>query len=61
MYFNFEKFDLYQVALNFVVSADDVAQKLPRGRRYLKDQQLRIVAMLTPLTMSVSAKSPHAR
>jgi len=38
MYFDFEKLDVYQVALDFVASADDVAQKLPRGRRYLKDQ-----------------------
>ena len=41
MYFDFEKLDVYQVALDFVVSADDVAQKLPRGRRYSKDQLLR--------------------
>ena len=41
MYFDFEKLDVYQVALDFVGSADDVAQKLPRGRRYLKDQLLR--------------------
>ena len=124
MYFDFEKLDVYQVALDFVGSADDVAQKLPRGRRYLKDQLLRaansiaaniaegvgeyspaekarffrnakrsavecashllvsarlgliqddallgrgrdqllrIVAMLTSLTKSVSAKNPHAR
>ena len=33
MYFDFEKLDVYQVALDFVASADDVAQKLPRGRR----------------------------
>jgi four helix bundle protein len=41
MYLAFEELDLYQVALDFVVSADDVAQKQPRGRRYLKDQLLR--------------------
>ena len=41
MYFDFEKLDVYQVALDFVVSADEVAQKLPRWRRYLKDQLLR--------------------
>ena len=124
MYFDFEKLDVYQVALDFPLSADDVAQKLPRGRSYLKDQHLRaansiaaniaegvgeyspaekarfyriarrsavecgshllvsarlgliqddallgrgrdqllrIVAMLTSLTKSVSAKNPHAR
>ena len=41
MYFDFEKLDVYQVALDFALSADDVAQKLPRGRSYLKDQLLR--------------------
>ena len=124
MYFDFEKLDVYQIALDFALSADDVAQKLPRGRSYLKDQLLRaansiaaniaegvgeyspaekarfyriarrsavecashllvsarlgliqddallnrgrdqllrIVAMLTSLTKSVSAKNPHAR
>ena len=55
MYFDFEKLDVYQVALDFVVSADDVAQKLPRERRYLKDQLLRIVAML------ISEKNPPLR
>ena len=38
MYFDFEKLDVYQVTLDFVATADDVAEKLPRGRRYLKDQ-----------------------
>ena len=46
MYFDFEKLDVYQVALDFVVSADDVAQKLPRGRRYLKDQLLRAASSI---------------
>ena len=41
MYFDFEKLDVYQAALDFVVSADEVAKELPRGRRYLKDQLLR--------------------
>ena len=114
---------MYQVTLDFVATADDVAEKLPRGRRYLKDQLrraansiaanlaegvgeyspaekvrfyriarrsavecashllvsgrlalvddallskgrdqlLRIVAMLTSLTKSVSTKAPQAR
>ncbi len=38
MYFDFEKLDVYQVTLDFVATADDVTEKLPRGRRYLKDQ-----------------------
>ena len=46
MYFDFEKLDVYQVALDFALSADDVAQKLPRGRRYLKDQLLRAASSI---------------
>jgi hypothetical protein len=38
MYFEFEKLDLYKVTLDFVAAADDVAEALPKGRRYLKDQ-----------------------
>ena len=38
MHFDFEKLDVYQVALDFVVSLDEVAHKLPRERRYLKNQ-----------------------
>ena len=38
MYFEFEKLDVYKVTLDFVVAADDVAETLPKGRRYLKEQ-----------------------
>jgi four helix bundle protein len=38
MYFEFEKLDVYQASLDFVVVADRVAENLPRGRAYLKDQ-----------------------
>ena len=38
MYFDFEKLDVYQVTLEFVAAADDIAESLPKGRRYLKDQ-----------------------
>ena len=38
LYFEFEKLDVYNVTLDFVAVADDVAETLPRGRRYLKDQ-----------------------
>ena len=38
MYFEFEKLDVYNVTLDFVAAADDVAESLPKGRRYLKDQ-----------------------
>jgi len=38
MYFEFEKLDVYQVSLDFVAVADEVADSLPKGRAYLKDQ-----------------------
>ena len=38
MYFEFEKLDVYRVTLDFVAAADDVAETLPKGRRYLKEQ-----------------------
>jgi len=38
MYFEFEKLDVYQVTLDFVAVADEVAKSLPKGRAYLRDQ-----------------------
>jgi len=38
MYFEFEKLDVYQVSLDFVATADEIAEALPKGRAYLKDQ-----------------------
>ncbi|MCO5167524.1 MAG: four helix bundle protein [Planctomycetes bacterium] len=38
MQFDHERLDVYHVALGFVVVANDIAQRLPRGRRYLADQ-----------------------
>ena len=38
MYFEFEKLDVYQVSVDFVVVADAITQSFPRGRAYLKDQ-----------------------
>jgi len=38
MYFEFEKLDVYQVTLDFVAVADEVAESLPKGRTYLRDQ-----------------------
>ncbi|RLE20253.1 MAG: four helix bundle protein [Acidobacteria bacterium] len=36
--FEFEKLDVYRITLDFVATADGVAERLPRGRAYLKDQ-----------------------
>ena len=36
--FDHEKLDVYGVAIDFVVLANDVAELLPRGRAYVADQ-----------------------
>jgi four helix bundle protein len=33
-----ERLDVYQVALDFLVFANGIIEKLPRGRRHLADQ-----------------------
>ncbi len=38
IYFDFEKLDVYRLSLDFVAASDEVAEKLPKGRAYLKDQ-----------------------
>jgi four helix bundle protein len=38
MAFDHEKLDVYQLALEFVVKADEIIESLPRGRGYLADQ-----------------------
>jgi len=40
-YFEFERLDVYQVSLDFVAAADEITDRLPRGRAYLKDQTRR--------------------
>ena len=37
-YFEFQKLEMYHLALDFLVIADGIAQELPRGRAYLKQQ-----------------------
>ena len=36
--FDHEKLTVYQVAIEFVILADEVIKQLPRGRAYLSDQ-----------------------
>jgi hypothetical protein len=36
--FDHEKLDVYQLAIEFVASANDLVEALPRGRGYLGDQ-----------------------
>ena len=45
---------MYQVALDFVVLANDVVEKLPRGRSYLANQ-LQRAAVSIPLNIAEGA------
>jgi four helix bundle protein len=36
--FDHERLDVYRVALDFIVTASDIVEKLPKGRAYLADQ-----------------------
>lgn len=36
--FDHDKLDVYNLAIEFVVTADNVVESLPRGRAYLADQ-----------------------
>jgi len=38
MAFDHEKLDVYQLAIEFVAKANDIVERLPRGRGYLADQ-----------------------
>ena len=38
MPFDHEKMDVYQLAVDFVTQANEIIEKLPKGRRYLADQ-----------------------
>ena len=38
MAFDREKLDVYQLAIEFVAKANDIIERLPRGRGYLADQ-----------------------
>jgi four helix bundle protein len=49
-----EKLTVYQVAIEFVILADEVIEHLPRGRAYLSDQ-LQRAALSTPLNIAEGA------
>lgn len=38
MAFDHEKLDVYQLAVDFIARANDIVERLPRGRGYLADQ-----------------------
>ena len=52
--FDHEKLDVYQISIDFVATADDVVEHLPRGRRYLADQ-LQRAALSVPLNIAEGA------
>src|SRR4051812_24261154 len=41
MAFDYERLDVYRLALDFLVLANDVIEELPRGRSHLADQLTR--------------------
>ena len=49
-----EKVNVYQIAIEFVLLADEVIEHLPRGRAYLSDQ-LQRAALSIPLNIAEGA------
>jgi four helix bundle protein len=45
--FHHERLDVYRTAIEFVVTADTIASRLPRGRHYLADQLRRAATSIT--------------
>ena len=52
--FDHEKLTVYQIAIEFVLLADEVIEHLPRGRAYLSDQ-LQRAALSMPLNIAEGA------
>ncbi len=52
--FDHEKLNVYQIAIEFVLFADEMGENLPRGRFYLKDQ-LQRAALSIPLNIAEGA------
>jgi len=53
-YFDHEKLDVYQAAIELVILIDDVVEHLPRGRAYLADQ-LQRAGSSVPLNIAEGA------
>jgi len=53
-YFDHEKLDVYQAAIEFVILVNTVVENLPRGRAYLADQLQRAGASV-PLNIAEGA------
>jgi four helix bundle protein len=54
IYFDHEKLDVYQAAIELVVLIDDIVEHLPRGRAYLADQ-LQRAGTSVPLNVAEGA------
>jgi len=54
MQFDHDRLDVYRVAIEFVAMANNVVEKLPRGRGYLADQ-LQRAATSIPLNIAEGA------
>ena len=48
-HFDHDKLDVYHAAIDFVAVADDIVERLPRGRRYLADQLQRAATSVSNL------------
>ena len=46
-HFDHDKLDVYHAAIDFVAVADDIVERLPRGRRYLADQLQRAATSIS--------------
>lgn len=53
-YFDYEKWDVYRAALEFIIVVKDVVEKLPRGNAYLADQLQRAGSSI-PLNIAEGA------
>jgi len=53
-YFDYEKWDVYRAALEFIIVVKDVVEKLPRGNAYLADQ-LQRAGTSVPLNIAEGA------
>lgn len=62
MPFDHEKLDVYADAIDFVARANDVAEALPAGRRYLADQLHRAaIGIVLSIAEGAAMSSPAER
>jgi len=59
MSFDHERLDVYQLALDFLVAADDIVERLPRGRGHLADQLSRAATSIVLNIAEGAGKYSH--